>query len=85
MPSRLPEIYWAYTFQDLRSRLRLKVNLENLRGLMEFDNLVEVAAAVFGGKGKGKGKGAPDGAKPAQSVAEAQAQFAAVMREARGG
>lgn len=90
LPSRLDELYWTITFEDLRTKLRLKFGYEQHRVIQDFQTLAIIVGKVFGGSKDTKGQGGSalpahlEGVKPVQNAEEARLRFAAVMRAARG-
>lgn len=82
-------MYWAITFEDLRTKLRLKFGYEQNKVIQDFQTLAIIVGKVFGGSKDKTGKGGEtlpshlEGVKPVQNAEEARLRFAAVMQAAR--
>jgi hypothetical protein len=51
-PNRLEEeVYWSHSFSDLKSLISVKSQYETAKLNQQYENLVLVAKAVFGGEG----------------------------------
>ena len=54
--SDLIELYWRYSFYELKKRIELKVGEMTAISLSNYTSLVEVVSAALGGEKDGKGK-----------------------------
>lgn len=52
MPSDWYHLQWVVTLEDVRFKIKMRANLENLHGLQIYEGVAEVAQAAFGEKGK---------------------------------
>lgn len=53
VPSSLPEVYWRFTRNDLKVKLRLFLGERQARILQDYQNLALVASQALGGSKKG--------------------------------
>lgn len=64
VPSRLRELYWSHTLDDLRTKVRLKVGYETTVALQSYNTLASIVTAALGGKSKSSGKRTVDFSRP---------------------
>jgi hypothetical protein len=82
LPSRLCELYWSITWDDLRTQVRLKLGNEQAKSNQGVVSLIFVASKIFGGKPGPNGGAA---ARPVKNAREAQMAWSALMRASKGG
>lgn len=75
---------WNVTFGDVRMKIRLKAELENVHGLQAYQAVAEVASAAFGGK-KSDDKPVFDPSDQPGDMRSAEKRFAELMGGGTGG
>ena len=71
VPSRLPEVYWGNSLEDIRFKVKIVLGFEHMRSIQQFAHFLKVAAMALGGDS--------EKAQAPKDKASAQAAFAAVI------
>ncbi|MDD4864776.1 MAG: hypothetical protein PHE38_12295 [Alishewanella agri] len=77
VPSRLIQIYWQYSFADLKYKLKVRAGEAMATHAQNFEIMAKVVSQALGGGSKKSGP--PNGVKPVQNAQQALQQFAAVF------
>lgn len=78
VPSRVLPVYWAYTYADLRYKLRIKSGEFMIGHHQQFESLVKVINQALGG-GTGKSSSPKKTAFEPQTASQMEAAFASVF------
>lgn len=54
VPSNLPELYWKYTRNDFKVKLRLYLGCSQARIVQDYQSLAKVVSEAFGGSTQSK-------------------------------
>jgi hypothetical protein len=76
VPSELVKVYWRYSFNDMKYKLRVSAGEAMANHAQFFETLAKVVSNALGGGSK---SGTPKGVKPVQTADQALQQFAAVF------
>lgn len=80
VPSRLREVYWRFSFEDLKSKLRTCTSFQQVRFAQEFQTLAEIVSAAFGtAKTKPDSDNKHSGTMAPKNGAEAASMLKAVL------
>lgn len=75
LPSTTSEVYWKYTFNDIRVAIRLYLGRKQASFVQDFDTMATIVSQAFGGGGKKKSGGKDGSKKQVKSKAEMRAAF----------
>jgi len=79
LPSNLQEVYWSFTLEDLKVKLRLYVGERQASILQEFQSLSLVAAQAVGGNSKGSKSNSNHDVVVPKTAQEMQGAFMSVF------